>query len=213
MIYSAERKICIRGGTASAVTNNVAVNVSKHQRPPHGFAVIDRETVHVVQAQAAATAGTENAADAACSAAADDQQHCLDVKADVTQVMCLAPGADRGHGGRYIKEQINPSGVVIRRQRPTGPSWPRVGVVGAFQIHERVTAFTSPPPSLLSLLGIYHIDNRYGKVEILMVSTNEKNCLLPLSLKDFERVPDKIHFFLFECSLIEKLLSTRLYNK
>lgn len=68
MIYVKEKKIFIKG-TASAVTNNVAVNVSKHQKPPHGLAVINRQTVHVV--------GTEKSADIV---------QCLDTKTDVTQV-------------------------------------------------------------------------------------------------------------------------------
>lgn len=47
MIYTKEKKIFVKG-TASAVTNNVTVNMSKCQKPPHGFAVIDRQTVVLV---------------------------------------------------------------------------------------------------------------------------------------------------------------------
>lgn len=72
MIYKEERKIFI-GGTVSAVTNNVSVNVHKHQKPPHSFAVADRQTVRIV--------GTEDTADAAVSS-----QICLDTKSDITQV-------------------------------------------------------------------------------------------------------------------------------
>lgn len=71
MIYTEEKKIFI-GGTVSAVTNNVSVNVSKHQNPPHGFAVIDRQTVRIV--------GTGDPKDAAVSPTS------LDTKSDVTQV-------------------------------------------------------------------------------------------------------------------------------
>lgn len=71
MIYAEEKKIFI-GGTVSAVTNNVSVNVSKHQKPPQNFAVIDRQTVRIV--------GTGDHTDATVS------QTCLDTKSDVTQV-------------------------------------------------------------------------------------------------------------------------------
>lgn len=73
MLYSKEKQIFVKG-TVSAVTNNVAVNVSKYQKALHDFAVIDRQTVHVV--------GTDNSADNA----ANVQQYCLDTKTDVTQV-------------------------------------------------------------------------------------------------------------------------------
>jgi len=76
MLYSKEKQIFVKG-TVSAVTNNVAVNVSKYQKTLHGFAVIDRQTVHVV--------GTENSADNA----ADVPQYSLDTKTDVTQVKLL----------------------------------------------------------------------------------------------------------------------------
>lgn len=76
MLYSKEKQIFVKG-TVSAVTNNVAVNVSKYQKTLHGFAVISRQTVHVV--------GTENSVDNA----ADIPQYCLDTKTDVTQVKLL----------------------------------------------------------------------------------------------------------------------------
>lgn len=119
MIYTAESKICVRGGTASAVANNVAVNVSKHQKPPHGFAVVDRQTVHVVQAS-----DTENAADT--GRATDDQpQRRVDVKADVTQVRndddVGEEGGDRGQGGRGISERTvvgrDESGAGVAEKR------------------------------------------------------------------------------------------------
>lgn len=82
MMYSKEKQLYLKG-SASAVTNNVAVNVSKHQKPPHGFAVIDRQTVHVVGAD-------DSDGSSAAAASADDpgQLQCrLDTKADyVTQV-------------------------------------------------------------------------------------------------------------------------------
>jgi len=73
MLYTKEKQIFVKG-TASAVTNNVAVNVSKYQKPLNGYAIIDRQTVHVV--------GTDNSVDNA----ADVPQYCHDTKTDVTQV-------------------------------------------------------------------------------------------------------------------------------
>jgi len=73
MLYTKEKQIFVKG-TVSAITNNIAVNVSKSQKSMHGFAIIDRQTVHVVD--------TENSVDNV----ADFPQHCLDMKTDVTQV-------------------------------------------------------------------------------------------------------------------------------
>lgn len=73
-MYGLEKKILVKG-TVSAVTNNVAVNISKHQKPPHGYAVIDRRNVRVLE-----TDGSDGAK------IVDVRQHYIDVKADVTQV-------------------------------------------------------------------------------------------------------------------------------
>ncbi|VVC32188.1 WD40/YVTN repeat-like-containing domain,WD40-repeat-containing domain,WD40 repeat [Cinara cedri] len=77
MIYVEEKKIFI-GGTVSAVTNNVSVNVSKHQKLPHDFTVIDRQIVRIV--------GTGDRMDATVS------QTYLDTKSDVTQVLWCTLG-------------------------------------------------------------------------------------------------------------------------
>jgi len=77
MLYTKEKQIFVKG-TVSAVTNNVAVNVSKNQKSLHGFAIIDRQTIHVV--------GTENSV----GNAADVPQYCLDTKTNVTQVKRLS---------------------------------------------------------------------------------------------------------------------------
>lgn len=77
MLYSKEKQIFVKG-TVSAVTNNITVNVSKYQKPLLGFAVIDRQTIHVVDA--------ENSVDSAT----DVPQYCLDTKTDVTQVKLLS---------------------------------------------------------------------------------------------------------------------------
>jgi hypothetical protein len=76
MLYKKEKQIFIKG-SVSAVTNNVAVNVSKYQKTLHGFAIIDRQTIHVL--------GSENSVDSAT----DFPQYCLDTKTDVTQVKRL----------------------------------------------------------------------------------------------------------------------------
>jgi len=73
MLYTKEKQIVVKG-TVSAVTNNVAVNVSKYQKPLNSYAIIDRQTVHVV--------GIENSV----GNAADVPRYCLDTKTDVTQV-------------------------------------------------------------------------------------------------------------------------------
>lgn len=72
MLYAKEKKIFVKG-TVSAVTNNVTVNVGKYQKSPHGFAVIDRQTVHVVGTDGSA----QSSADTQCS---------INTKTDVTQV-------------------------------------------------------------------------------------------------------------------------------
>lgn len=79
MLYAKEKQIFVKG-TVSAVTNNVAVNVSKYQKSLHGFAIIDRQTIHVV--------GTENSVDNA----ADVPQFCLDTKTNVTQILWCTLG-------------------------------------------------------------------------------------------------------------------------
>lgn len=93
MMYSKEKQLCLKG-TASAVTNNVAANVSKHQKPPHGFAVIDRQTVHVVGVD-------DNYTGPSSSAVSPDvpgqpHQYCLDTRTNyVTQVKLYTRAAQR----------------------------------------------------------------------------------------------------------------------
>ncbi|XP_050435810.1 WD repeat-containing protein 54-like isoform X2 [Adelges cooleyi] len=68
-IYTKEKRISIRG-SASAITNNVSVNISEDQNNPFSLAVINQQKIHIV-----------------CSESSEaDGDYCLDTKTDVTQV-------------------------------------------------------------------------------------------------------------------------------
>lgn len=91
--------MCLKGkqlfmkGTASAVTKNLAVNVTKHRRPPCSFAVIDRQSVHVVIADNDDGGGCGDGPSASADDPGDRPQCRLDTNVDyVTQVKRAAPG-------------------------------------------------------------------------------------------------------------------------